>query len=308
MQLIYQGKDITNDVKVLQADIRDTAGGEADSVDILLSDTDKLWREWFPEKGDILEVKQDGFSSGAMFVDYISPIRGMFVLKSRSTPLDAKTERTRTWENVRFLQVATDISGNYGFTLSTHNITNWLYDRLDQVEIPDFRFLAGQCMQEGYCLKVQNRKVIIYDEQTLEKSKPVRTITPQDFVGDYAFYSISDGLFSGCLVRYLDSTGSLISYSFSPSGAPKGPVLKPKLRAVNLAEAQRYAQGALRYRNKWEIYGDFHLTLDTGIAAGNTLMLDGMGGFNGRYFIDSCIHQLMANKSRLRIRKVLEGY
>lgn len=308
MQFIYSGKNITNDVKIMQADIRDTAGGEADSIEICLSDAENLWREWSPSKGDVMELKQAGFSSGVMYVDYLQDIPGKFILKGRSTPPGAKIERMKTWENVRFMQPVNDIAQTYGFSVSTHSITDWLYDRLDQMDTTDFQFLASRCMLEGYCLKITNKKLTIYDEKILEKAASILTLYEQDLIGEYNLQSCSEGLFSWCLIRYVDTSNALITYQFNPAGAPKGPGLKPEIRAASLAEAQRYAAGLLRYKNKWETYGDITIYLNMDLAAGNTLTLIGMGWFSGKYFIHHCVHKLLAGQTRLRIRKVLEGY
>ncbi|MCR4436157.1 MAG: hypothetical protein QHH06_10290 [Clostridiales bacterium] len=308
MQLLYAGTDITDSVRILKADIHDTAGGEADSVDVLLSDTDKLWRAWAPVKGDVLEVKQAGFTSGAMFIYFIQGFRGKFVLKAKSIPLEAKTPRTRTWENIRFIGFVGDIARNYGFEFDTYNIDNWLYDRLDQVEIPDLQFLAQRCNMEGYCLKVNNRKIIVYKESALEARPPVLSLSLNNLIGDYGFYTISEGLFSSCLVRYLDNHGSLVNYQYTPANAPAGPVLKANIRAASQSEAQRYAQGLLRGKNKWETWGDIAIKLNTSIAAGNTLDMTGLQMFSGKYFVHSCTHQFLNDKTVLRIRKILEGY
>jgi hypothetical protein len=243
-----------------------------------------------------------------MFVYFIQEVPGKFVLKARSTPLAAKTLRTKTWENVRFLEFAGDIARNYGFTLDSYNITNWLYDRVDQIETADFLFLAERCGLEGYCLKVHNKKIVIYSEPILEQQEPVFSLAPEDFIEEFSFLTVSEGLFSSCLVRYLDSSNKLISHRFAPDNAPVAPELKTSIRAANHGEAQRFAHGLLREKNKWETWADIRIKLNTAIAAGNTIAITGMGVFSGKYFVHSCSHRLSDDRTSLRIRKVLEGY
>ncbi|HHW03416.1 MAG TPA: hypothetical protein GXX35_11530 [Thermoanaerobacterales bacterium] len=308
MKLIYEGTDITADVNIISAKIKDNASGVADSLEIIFSDTEKLWRQWNPQKGDKIELQADGFSSGLMYVDEPGLSRGKFSIRALSTPLTAKTPRSKSWENVRFKKMAQDMAQGIGLAFETYDIADPLYDRLDQIDKANLEFLNERCILEGYCLKITDGKVVIYDERKLEQESPVLTITPDMLIGDYEFFSISSGLYSSCLILYLSNTDRLIKYQFTPSNAPAGPILRPKIRASNQGEAERFAKGLLRAANKYETQGRGFIRLNTSIAAGNVVQVSGMGAFDGSYFLESVIHNLTGGKSFLNMRKVLEGY
>ena len=76
MRLIYEGTDITKDVEINKAMIVDTSGGEADSLEIRFSDTQRLWSKWRPEKNHRIELNKQGFSSGEMYIDAWEQIPG----------------------------------------------------------------------------------------------------------------------------------------------------------------------------------------------------------------------------------------
>jgi len=308
MKLIYKDVDITNKVKILHANVNDTAGGEADSVELILSDTEKLWMEWGPEKGDEFAIIQNGFTSGVMYVYFLQSGSGVFAIKGRSIPPRAKTPNSRQWENVRFNDMAGDIADNYGFKLSAYGISDWLYPRVEQVNDPDFKFLSDRCSMESCCLKVHDKWIIIYSEPYMEAKDTVLTLTRDNIIGDPLLTTVSDGLYSSCNVKYLDPSNKLIDHTFTPKSAPAGPVMKINTRVANYGEAERFAKGWLRYANKNETFGELPIKLNTEVAAGNTIQLKNFGSFSGKYFVSGCTQKLLDDKTILKIRKVLEGY
>lgn len=308
MNLIYEGKDITNYVEIKEADIIDNAGGIADKIELKFADTENLWSKWKPKKGHKVVINESGFSSGLMYIDEWHQSRGLFRLKAISTPLTAKTVKTRSWENIRFLKLASDIAQSQGLALQTFNIQDWFYDRMDQVEQTDFEFLNDRCMLEGYCLKITDGKAVIYNESMQEKETPVKTIYRSEFIGEFDFYSVSNGVYSGCIVNHMTDSGELIKYEFTPSIISAGPILKKDIRLGNRAEAERYAKGLLRYANKHETVGMIKIKLNPSIAAGNMVMIADVGIADGNYFVERIIHRLTSDISILSLRKPLEGY
>jgi uncharacterized protein len=305
LQIIYQDKDITNAVEVRSASITDNAGGIADSVDITFADTEKLWGKWKPQKNDTVRLKNDGFDSGIMFVDELQQERGIFTIRALSIPQEAKTEKTRTWEQVRFLELALDICKNNGFTLQTFGVENWLYERVDQIDTADFTFLSQRCILEGYVLKLTDNKAVIYSEKYLESLATVKTLYLEDVDGKYNYINKSQKVYQSCRITY-----SNIQYEFTPPNAPAGPILKiNNLPVSSLAEAERFSKNLLRYRNKNEIELKFSIEMDAGLAAGSMLAIENFGMPDGNYFISRVIQDAM-NKRRTSfvLRKTLEGY
>lgn len=302
VQLIYQGKDITNDVDVKKADIIDNAGGIADSLVILFDDPKGVWSQWQPRKDDRVELCQDGLCSGLTYVDELEQTRGIFILQSLSIPQEAKTAHTKSWEKICFIELARGIAGKYGFQLKTYGIENYYYDRVDQFEQADFEFLAWRCLLEGYMLKVNGQSVIIYAEQYMEKQSPVRAIYQGQFDGEYSFKSRSTEIFNACKITYGGINAEFLSDT-------NGPILSiNNLYIANQSEADRYTKNLLRAKNKNENSGYCTIALDTGITAGNMVEIADVGFGDGTYFVSSAVHKLVDKKTFLRLRKPLEGY
>lgn len=308
MQLIYNDIDITKDVRILGASIKDNSGGIADSISILLSDTEKLWRQWGPQKNDTIILINNSFSSGLMYLDELNLLRGKYKIKGISTPLNSKTAKSRVWDNIRFKKLAQDLTEELGLSIEFYNVQDYTYDKLEQVKKSNLGYLNERCILEGYNLKISNGKAIIYDESTLENIVS-GNLRESDFIGDYDFKSISSKLYSSCEIKYFTASNVLVEYTYTNNKAPLGPVLKiDTIRASNLGEAQRFSKNLLKFHNKEEIKGAFTTRINTNLAAASIVSLDSLGSFSGKYFIDSVNQDLTSDKSYFQVRKLLEGY
>lgn len=308
MKMIYQGVDITKNVEVLKCNIDDNAGGSADSIELNFADNQKLWSKWRPAKGESLEVIEEKFNTGTMYVDHLEQRRGIFIMKALSIPQNAKTPRTQSWENVRFIEFASEIANRYGFKLETYNIENYHYESVHQIDQTDFEFLSFRCLLEGYVLKVNEQKLIIYDEEYFEHQIPVKTIYGGDFDGDFNFKSISTGLFSECSLKYTHKTGLVINSTFRPPITLSGPVLKKSILVSSQAEANRFTKNFLREANKGEYIGRFSINFGNDIAAGSVIRIVGVGIADGNYFVYKATHSIVNKKTTLLVRRPLEGY
>jgi len=304
VQLIYQGKDITSSINIKKADITDNAGGIADSVEMHFNDPKGLWSQWKPQKNDQVKLSKDGFSSGLMYTDELEQQSGVFIIKALSIPQEAKTDNTKSWEKVRFLEFAGEIAGKYGFQLKSYGITNQYYARVDQFEQADFEFLAWRCLLEGYVLKISGQSVIIYDELYMEAQASVKTIHRDQFDGPWKFKSKSTGIYGSCRVTYGDVKGE-----FKPGSGHTGPILKiTNLYVTNQGEAERFAKNLLRAKNKEENTGFCTVEEYPGITAGNVIKIADVGFGDGTYYVFQAVRKQADKKIFLQLRKPLEGY
>jgi len=303
LQLIYEGKDITGYVDIRKADLTDNAGGELDSLDLVINDTKGYWSQWKPEKNHTVQVKDSGFDTGIMYVDEIGQNRGAIVLRGLPVKQEAKTENVRAWDNVRFLEIARQIASLQSLQLETYGIQDQFYSRVDQYSMSDLQFLAWRCLLEGYSLKVTAGKLVIFSQTYMESQASALTIKPGDIDGNFVYKDKTTQIYSACKITYQGIQGE-----FSAPGV-YGPTLKFFDLAVgNIGEAQRFAKGLLRSKNCMEKTFACTLRFDAGIAAGNTVELLGFSLADGKYFAHQVIHRFVEGRTGLKLRKPLEGY
>ena len=303
MQLFFRGVDIAPRVGISQASIIDSAGGQLDSVEVVFADPEGLWSGWDPRLGDSIRLVQDGFSSGECFVDQRGQRQGLYILRGLSAPEDVKSRRSRSWERVTLLQLAGDVASAHGLTLAPYNIRDQTYDWVDQIGQGDLEFLAARCGLEGVAVKVNDKKLILYDEAAFEAAAPVRTICRGDFCGELEFLDDLSSLCFGCVVSY----GGLSGEFAAPGGT--GPLLsRGDLYVTNIGEAQRFARGLARQANRRARMLAGTVLLDLTLAGGSMVRVAGVGTADGLYMVDEAEHLLTEGLTSLRLRKRLERY
>lgn len=302
MQLVYQGKDITDIVDIRKANIIDNSGEQLDSIVVTVNNPTNEWSHWKPQKNDTLELKKNGFTSGIMYIDEIGQEQALVTLKAIPITQEAKQPNTQSWENVRLLEVLHEFANRHNLTLKTYGIENYMYSRLNQLEQADFSFLHQRCLLEGYILKISNRNLIIFNEKHIESQDSGITITVDQCLGDFRYKDKSNDIYGAC------SISSSFNHTFYAPNA-HGPVLKLKdLQVYSVGEAERYTRNILRHKNKYEKTLQLTKQLNTGIAAGNTIKVEEFGLADGSYYCYQLIHKLCEDKTSLNLRQILERY
>ena len=154
--------------------------------------------------------------------------------------------------------------------------------------------------------QVYDGKLVVYDEAYMESQQPVDTITITP-ANDFEYRDEGTNAYGSAEAV----NGGLIGTFTAPSGGDK--VLRRILpfRMTDQSEADRFAKGLLRDANKNATVG----TLWTGsllrdYAAGSvvTLATEGVKSWDGTAFISLIRHDYVKTRSKLYLRKPLEGY
>ena len=79
---------------------------------------------------------------------------------------------------------------------------------------------------------------------------------------------------------------------------------------ADVAEAKALAEKQLRLHNKFTRTASFVLPGNTALVAGVTAMLEGWGGWDGKYIIKQARHTVDSSgyTTQIVVRRVLEGY
>ena len=177
MKILYEGVDIYPDISVHRCYHDMYAEKQSDELLLKLNDTRELWDSWNPKKGDSIAIEDGAAKTGKMFVESVVPESGIITLRAYSVPQSAKDKRSKSWEKVKFLQLAQEIAGRHGLTLETYGITDQTYDYVEQNNLADFAFFQNRCTLEGAAFLVYDGKLVVYDEAHMESQQPVDTIT-----------------------------------------------------------------------------------------------------------------------------------
>lgn len=305
MNLYYNGVDIYGDVSVNYCVHEMFAEKQADSLVLRFNDTKGVWSKWNPAEGDAIHFKEGASDTGKMFIHSMKPENGLYTIRALSMPVTGKTKKSKSWEGVRFLQIANEIAGAHGLTFENYGCTDQVYPYLSQENETDFALFSRLCTLEGCQMLIYDGKLLAYNEAYIE-AQAVAGSLEVDENGNFTYHDNRATCYGSCEVN----SGSF-SGSFKAPGATSPAVLRPdNIRATSNGEAARFAKGLLRNANKYGHTGQFSKSLLTGYAAASllTLKTTKASAWDGPVFVYKVRHDFVGNKSTLYFRDLLEGY
>lgn len=306
MKVIYQGVDITDDVSVASGWLELYALGRSDRLTITFGDVRGLWDGWAPRPGHTIAVEDGAAKSGEMEIVNVRPESSRITMIALSVPDAASTvRRSKSWQDVYFLQLANEICNRYGLSLETYGVDDHRYDYVEQMAAPDFAFLSKRCAFEGYGLLVYDKKLVIYNAEHMDSQSPNGAIrvTPGD---DYKIMRDDFERFGSCRVTDGNVTGR-----FTDDGAGREFSRQLIDRMTDVGEADRFARGLLRHKNRLT----HHVRVKTDsflsqFAPGSVLdfSASAVGSWDGAAFVEGCRFDLYAKSTAIEVRPVIEGY
>lgn len=297
-RIFYEETDISGDVELSDLNVTDSCGEQADGIDAFFANSENQWSEWKPKKQDALNIIHDGYRSGSMWIDRIRQETGTLRLGAVSVPPGGKTKRTRAWEKVSLITIASQLAAAYGLKAKFLSVPNHVYSRVDQMGRGDFGFLRNRASLEGCSLKIQDDTLYLFSDVWLESQSTVKTIDAADFLENPQFSDSTGGTYSCCSVSW----GSVEATYSDPEGV--GPELSITDYPVSsIGEALRFAKNSLRNANKKGVEGNISVPLDTTISAGNVLGISGTGLSDGKYLIDVAQHNFSEQISRFSLHR-----
>jgi len=305
MKLYIDGVDVYNDVHVTHLSYEMHAEKQADCLTMRFTDTKGLWSKWNPQEGTQIRWKYENADSGQMFVHEAKPENGLYTIKALSIPLSARTKRSKSWEGVRFKQLAQEIATNNGLSAQFYGVSDQVYPVMFQKDESDMAFLSRLCTYECCQFIVYNKTLVVYSEAYMESQSADEEIEIKED-GKFTYNNNRTRMYGSCEVK----SGSY-SGSFSDPSPATSSVYRPEgVRVSNNAEAARFAKGLLRDQNKYGWTGQVSKKLKTEYAACSVMKLKTPKAetWNGKVFVYRAIHDYMANKTTLYFRGLVEGY
>ena len=303
--ITYNGKDISKDVETIAATHEMYAGGrQADTIELVFLDDEKLWAKWQPVVGDVISYQKGGTPTGKMFVyePYID--NNLCIIRATSIPGGMSIVRSKSWEQVYLQQIGDEIAKRSGLEFELLGFSNLYYDYMKQDNQTDGGFLRNLAELEGGGITVYDGRLIMFKESYLEEQKEKAIITT-----------------TGAQFERIDRTGSLFGSAevrcgsfFGKFTADKtnGRILKPQrtISCTSNAEAARYAAGILRQANKEKTEAILRSPLMPDVSAGVVVDLNNtiVPSWSGRFFVYKIRHEYHKDKSTTFMRRTLEGY
>ncbi len=314
--LLYLGSNITGDIssQVLSVEFVSHLSGHANELQVELEDRNRNWQgPWYPSKGDLVNLQigyagEELVSCGDFQVDELEASGAPDVMHLRCIAAyitDAvRTRYAVPWEGQTLTQIATQIAGKYGFTVSAApelDSVDISYNRVTQAHETDLAFLQRLANDHGFEFAVVGTQLVFYARSALESQSPVLTISRSPALGaipvlqrgGYRFKDKTHHTYKHCVVSYQDPTSkNLILGTADDDTIATGDTLKIVERVESAAAARIRAAAALHAANMSQVEATFSTIGDVRLMAGNSVAVLGFGNFDGSYLIKSATHRI----------------
>jgi len=316
-KLAFNGKNVNTALADYLESVTytDVASGSSDTIQIELQNITLKWlKNWYPSKGDRIagsirfmdwdaQGKNKILACGVFILDEIKfgggPLKGSFGATALPANSSIKTlERTQTWKKVTLKGIAEVIAKRYGLKLSytaeTIKITS-----MEQSQQSDSAFLYKLCEDYDLAMKIYNKKIVIYDQTTMEKKKARTTLTRESFIDDRWEYSDElEGSYTGARISYKagKSNKEISIYLGVIAEKAKGSrVLRINESADSVADAYYKAAAAVNKANQQMTTLSGSIWPNPSICAGATVQVTGFGKMSGKYYIDKSTMSVSEN-------------
>lgn len=323
-KITIAGKDVTRDLApyLLEINYEDVLSGEADTLEIMLWDSNRLLiGDYFPTLSDTLSVSltkqnwQDNsnLDLGTFEIDEVQAAFPPSTFKIKAVSISQNSElrqhdESKAWENLKLSELAAQIAADSGVELFYQASYDPDLKRVEQQEQSRLALLEKICADNYLALKVDDGKLIIFDESELDKQSPVATIERDTSnILRFSAKKTLQEVYKSAQVSYKHGDKDELFQGSFDSGAQSGKVLKINKKVEDKAAAERLAKNSLRDKNKKETEVRLELVGSFEYLAGNVVELKGFGKFDGRYLIERARHKVGSGYScDLELRKCLE--
>jgi phage protein D len=322
-EIVYNGKNITTDILpyVLSFSFSDKASGESDELEIVVEDSEGLWRnEWYPLKGDFITariISIDGeLQCGKFTVDEMSATGGSggdtVTIKALAAGINKKTrtKKSSAHESKTLREIANTIAAQNGLKVSG-NIANITINRATQRGQTDLHFLHRLASEYGYTFSVRDNLLVFTKISELEKKKAAFVLTDKEIIS----WSITDKTahtFQAVKISYHNpKEKEVIEFEHKEDSdafkTAKSDILVLKIHAENRQQAEIKAKAALYKVNSLQQEGSVEIPGNMLAVAGNNCELVGLGVFSGLYYINGSTHSVSKDggySTSLEIKRV----
>ena len=305
IKLTYNDVDITGSVDILRCWHEMNAENTADTLELLVDDTNNLWDKWKPQKGDKISLIAGNVKSGIMYLNETYQDNARFVLNASTLPTGAKQRKSKAWQDVRLLQMGEEIANKHGLRFISYGINDVKFAYKLQNNEHDFRFLSRICMLEGCAFLIYDETLVMYSENAMESKEPTDVINLIDD-SKFRLFDNSDSLYGSCKVLKGDYKGAYKN----KSGLSSVYIPDMQFNVSGNAEANRYAKNLLRHVNKGAYTGyiRYDEILKSNVpGAVFDLQSDKVPSWNGPVFITKVRNNYISDKSKVFFRRTLGG-
>lgn len=191
--VIFNKVDISDEIahSISSLNYTDNSKNAIDDLELELENLDYRWlKEWYPDENAQLlvgiheekENETNFLDLGTFYVDEPTFENDRLNLKCLALPLDQNIRDQKNsvaWERITLKELVTQIANKHEMNAEIY-AENEFFERLDQNQETDLAFINRVVKETGLNMKVSDDKIIIFDDEEMEKNDTVEIFNIND--------------------------------------------------------------------------------------------------------------------------------
>ena len=191
--VIFNKVDISDEIahSISSLNYTDNSKNAIDDLELELENLDYRWlKEWYPDENAQLlvgiheekENETNFLDLGTFYVDEPTFENNRLNLKCLALPLDQNIRDQKNsvaWERITLKELVTQIASKHEMNAEIY-ADNEFFERLDQNQETDLAFINRVVKETGLNMKVSDDKIIIFDDEEMEKNDTVEIFNIND--------------------------------------------------------------------------------------------------------------------------------
>ena len=301
MTLTYNGVDITASVEMAEAVSIDCEGGQADMLRLTLQNAGE-WYAWGPKEDDEIELVDEGYTTGRMYLHTLLPDGDGFKLVACSLNSAAREPRWACYEQVTLSEMMRQAAAESGMDFMAYGVNlSERYTRLMRKDESLPAMLDRLLTLEGARLKCAGGRMTAISLAWAQARDPVRTFTATP--ESEAMQHIRGSAAPARSVRVRTATANGMVIYQAQTGHD---IIRCDLPATDNAQAARWASGiaADETRDAEEII--WEIDYDGQLCAWARVDIDGLQSVAGEWIAREVEHDHIERKTTMRLCRCVE--
>ena len=191
--VIFNKVDISDEIahSISSLNYTDNSKNAIDDLELELENLDYRWlKEWYPDENAQLlvgiheekENETNFLDLGTFYVDEPTFENNRLNLKCLALPLDQNIRDQKNsvaWERITLKELVTQIANKHEMSAEIY-ADDEFFERLDQNQETDLAFINRIVKETGLNMKVSDDKIIIFDDEEMEKNDTVEIFNIND--------------------------------------------------------------------------------------------------------------------------------
>lgn len=293
MELYYEGTNITDSVNITAATAKDVSGGRSDSLDITMSNA-RAWYHWGPRADDKIQIVDNGYSTGTMYVNTIIPEGDSFRILATAAKSEAARKASRSYERKNLEEIMALCAAECGMDYRIFGADRKnFYPFLLRSQEGCGAFLDRLAGWEGAKLKTYSGRFTLISIEAAQNLPAIETIEVSEKQPGIFYQRKGNGRIKTLTVRTPYARAHAVD-----EGTRHGRDMTVNYPARDAATAGRWARGMLlnlnREAEQLTVESEFHPAW-TAMARVDTT---GHTDATGQWIVDECEHDLVNRTSK----------